>query len=158
MTAEELHRNLLAAGFTLRADGGTLRVSPASRVGQGLQRLIRQHKRHLLRLVGMPEPPPLIAPEQADIAESIEERAAILEYDAGLPRHDAETQAASRMRVYRLLVAMDEGEEPKWVTMLAPGCDLAEAEHGARTKFGARLLEILPHSATGAFFTTESSR
>lgn len=148
MTAEELHRNLLAAGFTLRADGGTLRVSPASRIGQGLQRLIRQHKTELLFLVSLPEPPALTPEEQDDIAEAVAERSAIREFDGGEDRATAEAQAVSAMRVYRLLIAMGEGEEPKWVTMLAPGCDLAEAERTARLKFGSRLLAIVTNAAT----------
>ena len=49
------------------------------------------------------------------------------------------------MKVFRLLVAMGEGEEPKWVVMLAPGADLIEAEWSARLKFPGRLLAILQH-------------
>ncbi len=146
MTAEELHKNLVAAGFTLRADGETLRVSPASRLGQGLQRLIRQHKAALLDLLA---PPALTTEERESIEEAIEERAGILEHDADMSRPEAEAQAASAMRVYRLLVSMGEG---------APGCDLAEAERGARLKFGSRLLAVIPNTAPGATFTTESSR
>jgi hypothetical protein len=155
MTAEELHKNLVAAGFTLRADGETLRVSPASRLGQGLQRLIRQHKAALLDLLA---PPALTTEERESIEEAIEERAGILEHDADMSRPEAEAQAASAMRVYRLLVSMGEGEEDRWVVMLAPGCDLAEAERGARLKFGSRLLAVIPNTAPGATFTTESSR
>lgn len=144
MTADELHHNLLAAGFTLRADGATLHVSPASRVGQGLQRLIRQHKAELLLQVSLPQPPALTPEDLVNIEEAIAERAAIREHDGGEDRTTAEAQAVSAMRVYRLLVAMDEGIEPRWVTMLAPGCDLDEAERTASLKFGARLLRIIP--------------
>ena len=148
MTAEELHKNLLAAGFTLRADGGTLHVSPASRVGQGLQRLIRKHKAELLFRVSLPEPPALTPEELADIEEAVSERAAILEYDGNEDRATAEAQAVSAMRVYRLLIAMGEGEEPKWVTMLAPGCDLAEAERTANLNFPSRVKAVIPNAAT----------
>ena len=156
MTAEELHRNLLAAGFTLRADGGTLHVSPASRVGQGLQRLIRQHKAELLFLVSLPEPPALTPEERADIAEAIEERSAIRQFDGGEDRATAEARAVSAMRVYRLLVAMGDGEEPRWITMLAPNTDLSEAERTANLKFPGRVRAVIPNTAPVATFTTES--
>ncbi len=143
MTAEELHKNLLAAGFTLRDDGGVLRVAPASRVGQGLQRLIRQHKAHLLLLVNQPAPPALTGAEIEDIAEAVEERAAIREHDGGDDRASADAKAASAMRVYRLLVAMGEGQEPKWVVMLAPGCDPEVAERAARLKFPGRVRAVI---------------
>lgn len=146
MTADDLYRNLLAAGFTLKADGDTLRVSPAARVGQGLQRLIRQHKAALLFLASLPEPPPLTPEELEAIEESLAERAAIREFDGGEDRATAEAQAASAMRVYRLLVAMGEGEDPRWITMLAPNTDLDEAERTARLKFGTRILRIVPNA------------
>lgn len=146
MTAEDLHRNLLAAGFSLRADGDTLRVSPAARVGQGLQRLIRQHKARLLFLTSLPAAPALAPEELEAIKEAIEERAAIRQHDGGEDRATAEKQAASAMRVYRLLVAMGEGEDTRWITMLAPNTDLAEAERTARLKFGTRLVRIVANA------------
>ncbi len=146
MTAEDLHKNLLAAGFTLKADGDTLRVSPASRVGQGLQRLIRQHKADLLFLASLPEPPALAPEELESIEEAVAERSAIRQHDGGEDRQIAETRAASAMKVYRLLIAMGEGEEARWITMLAPNTALDEAEHTARLKFGTRLLRIIPNT------------
>ena len=137
MTAEELHQQLVAAGFTLRADGGLLRVSPAARVGQRLQKLIRQHKAALLVLVN--QPPALTADEQADSVEASEERAAIREFDGNEERATAEVQAANAMRVYRLLIAMGEGQGSQWVTLLAPGCDLAEVAGIAQRKFPGRV-------------------
>ena len=94
-----------------------------------------------------PAPPTLTTEEQADIAEAVSERAAIREYDGGEDRATAEAQAVSAMRVYRLLIAMGEGEEPKWVTMLAPGCDLAEAERTANLKFPGRVKAVIPNAA-----------
>lgn len=158
MTADELHQNLLAAGFALRDDGGVLRVAPAARLGQRLQNLIRKHKAHLLLLVNRPEPPPLTADETADIEEAVQERAAIREFDGGEDRATADTNAASGMRVYRLLIAMGEGQEPRWITMLAPGCDLAEAERTAFIRFPGRVRAVIPNDAFRATFTTESSR
>ncbi|MCK7581520.1 MAG: hypothetical protein MZV65_41775 [Chromatiales bacterium] len=44
----------------------------------------------------VPDPPPLTADDQAAIQESITERAAILEFDAGMERRQAETAGAYR--------------------------------------------------------------
>jgi hypothetical protein len=103
----------------------------------------------------LPAPPPLTAAETADIEEAVQERAAIREFDAGEDRATAETQASSAMRVYRLLIAMDAGQEPRWVTMLAPGCDLAEAERTAFIRFPGRVRAVIPNDAFRATFTTE---
>lgn len=57
----------------------------------------------------------------------------------------AEREARSAMRVYDLLVAMGPDQAPKSVTMIGPGCDLAEARRIATGQFGAdRVLEIRP--------------
>jgi hypothetical protein len=84
-----------------------------------------------------PEPPPdLTDDERADLREALDERAAIMEFDGGLPRPEAETQAVRLMRVYRVRVAMGENEPDRWTVMLAPGCDLPEAQHAAALQFG----------------------
>jgi hypothetical protein len=153
MTPENLLHLLVERGFRLTVDGETLRVAPAAKLYEALRQEIACHKAALLALLA---PTALTTGERANIEESIEERAAIREFDGGEDRQTAEARATSAMRVFRLLVAMGEGEEPRWVTMLAPGCDLAEAERTARLKFGSRLLAIFPHGATGAPFTTES--
>lgn len=113
--------------------------------------LLRPHKPALLALLtGAPAagpssaPPPLTPADRAAIAERIEERAAIQEHDAHLPRPVAEQEARAGMRVYRVLVAMGKGEADRWVTMLAPQCDLTEATRAARGQFGpARVLDIV---------------
>ncbi|MBK5970904.1 hypothetical protein CCR91_19600 [Thiorhodovibrio winogradskyi] len=70
------------------------------------------------------------------------ERAAIMEFDVGLRRPEAEQQARSLMRVYRVLVAMDD-EPARWCTLLAPGCDITQAQRAAVAQFGAaRVLEV----------------
>ncbi len=94
----------------------------------------------------MKTPPSLTADEMDNIQESIEERSAIRQFDGGEDRATAEAKAASAMRVYRLLVSMGEGEEPRWLTMLAPGTDLPEAERIARLKFPGRVLAVIPHT------------
>lgn len=101
----------------------------------------------------MNTPPPLTAEERDDIQEAIEERSAIREFDAGEDRANAEAKAAGAMRVYRLLVAMGEG---KWITMLAPGTDLPEAERIACLKFPGRVRAVIPQGVQRAQLTTET--
>ncbi len=141
MSAANLLHLLANRGFRLTADGETLRVAPAAKLDEALRHEIATHKADLLAL--LTSPPALNIEEQAAIAEAIEERSAIREFDGGEDRQIAEAQAASAMRVFRLLVAMDPGQDPRWVTMLAPGCDMDEAKRTARLKFGTRLLRII---------------
>ena len=83
--------------------------------------------------------------------EAFEERAAILEFDAGMERRQAETQAISAMRVYRALIAMPNGQPPRWLILLAPGCDPVEARQTLAHKFGAeRVMEVVEHGAMEA--------
>lgn len=143
MSAANLLQLLVERGFRLTVDGATLRVAPAAKLDADLQHEIVTHKADLLAMLS---PQGLTADEQADIKESIEERAAIREHDGGEDRATAEAQATSAMRVYRLLIAKNEGIEPRWVTMLAPGCDLAEAERTARLKFPGRVKAVVPNA------------
>jgi hypothetical protein len=74
------------------------------------------------------------------IQEAIEERAAILEFDADLPRTQAEAQATNAMRVYRYRVT-DKPHD--WLVMIAPGCDLEEARRILIGRFGeTRLIDV----------------
>jgi hypothetical protein len=94
------------------------------------------------------EAPPIPALSPADreaIREALDERAAIREFDGGEPREIAEAQARAAMRAFRVLVAMPAGDPrpPRWVTTIAPGCDLAEVERTARLTFGdERVIEV----------------
>lgn len=143
MSAANLLHLLAERGFRLTVDGATLRVAPAARLDADLRQQIAENKTALLAMLS----PPALAPEeQADIEEAVSERAAIREHDGGEARATADAQAASAMRVYRLLVAMDPEQDPRWITMLAPNTDLAEAERTARLKFGTRLLRIVPNA------------
>ena len=153
MTPENLHHLLVERGFRLTVDGETLRVAPATKLDADLRQQIAANKAALLHLL---TPPSLTTEERADIEEAVSERAAILEFDAGEDRATAEARAVSAMRVYRLLVAMGEGEEPRWVVMLAPNTDLSEAERTANLKFPGRVRAVIPNTALVATFTTES--
>jgi hypothetical protein len=89
------------------------------------------------------DPPPLSPADQAAIEESIVERASILEFDAGMARRQAEIAAQSAMRVYQALVTLPDGSSPRWLTLLAPGCDLAEARATLAHQFGPeRVLDV----------------
>ena len=143
--AKSLYRELVGFGFSVSAEGDTLLVAPSSRLTDELRRRIRLEKESLLVLLGDSAPPPLTEGEREDLQEALDERAAIHEFDGGLPRPDAEAEAARRMRVFRVRVAMREGEPDRWAMMLAPGCDLPEARASAERQFGAeRVLDIKP--------------
>lgn len=154
MTAAELLPTLQSAGITLSlTDRGTLRYQgDESAVSHWLPE-IRTHKPALIALLTQAandapgDPPPLSPADQVAIEESIVERAAILEHDAGMDRRQAEIAAQSAMRVFRALVAMPNGQDPRWLVLLAPGCDLAEARATLHGQFGPeRVLEVVEHS------------
>lgn len=143
MNPEHLLHLLVERGFRLTMDGETLRVAPAGKLDVDLRQQIAANKAALLDLLA---PPSLTSDEQADIEEAIEERSAIREFDGGEDRQIAEARAASGMKVFRLLVAMGEGQVDRWLTMLAPGCDLAEAERVAHQKFPGRVRAVIPQT------------
>jgi hypothetical protein len=116
--------------------------------------VLRARKTELLavlrrpRLAAVPDPPPLTDAERDDIAGHLAERAAIQEHDGGLPRAEAERQARGAMRVYRYRLADAPPWAPgeQWLTLLAPGCDLAEARRALELRHGAeRVLEVRVH-------------
>jgi len=78
-------------------------------------------------------PPPLTQDEQTDIREARLERAAIMEFDGGLSRQEADAQAKRIVKVYRVLVAMDD-QHPRWLTMLGAASD-DDARRSAHTTF-----------------------
>jgi hypothetical protein len=150
MTAHQVLSHLTAAGIWLSADGENLRAGPREVLDDEARHLIRAHKPALLALLqqGAEPLPPLSSADHAAIRESIEERAAIQQFDGGLSRQEAETEARAAMRVYRVRVAMPDGRAPRWATMLAPNCDLGEARRAACGTFGAdRVLDVIPEPA-----------
>jgi hypothetical protein len=96
---------------------------------------------------GVADTPPPISPANLEaIQERIEERAAIIEHEAGESREAAERIAQATMRVYRVQVAMGADLPPRWATFIAPGCDLDEATAEARGRFGPdRVLCVIAH-------------
>ena len=152
MTAATLLADLEAQGIELTlTEHGTLRYRGDKAAVDGWLPEIRDHKPELIGLLRDRHPaaiPPLTAEQQTDIAEAIAERAAIMEYDGGLPHQQAEVQAARAMRVYRYRVT----DHPlEWLTLIAPGCDLEEARQTLIWRFGAhRLIDVLEHGEKGA--------
>jgi hypothetical protein len=84
MGAVDLLEHVRAAGFTLDLADGKLLLTPASMLSDELRTALRASKTEVLAL--------LAAEREAD-AEAFEERAAIMEFDGGLPRADAEAAA-----------------------------------------------------------------
>lgn len=164
MTPAAILSDALADGLTLVAEpGGTILVRGPAEARAHWLPVIRASKEMLLLALVHTEnsetsypndhhnrhnvtPPPPLTTE--DLEEAVAERAAIMEYDGGVPRATAEAQARRAMRVYRCLVAMPEGHpgEPKWVTMLLPGVETLDgAREAAQWRFGTdRVLEVRP--------------
>ena len=95
---------LRKAGFVpgISPAGGLL-IEPASRLTAAQRAYIRAHKAVLLeelRAELAPEPLPPLVP--AFDQDAFEERAAILEYDAGFSRDEAERRALTLMRAENL--------------------------------------------------------
>ena len=90
MNAGEALVQLRAAGLVLDVAGEALLARPAHRITDNHRALIRAHKDALVQLV-------LFEPDR----EWMEERAAILQFDAGMTRVDAEKQASELLQRLR---------------------------------------------------------
>ncbi|NEX20924.1 hypothetical protein G3480_11465 [Thiorhodococcus mannitoliphagus] len=151
MTAAALLANLAAQGIELTlTERGTLRYRGDRAAVDAWLPEIRTHKPELIGLLRDRQPPAipsLTAEQRADVTESLAERAAIMQHDGGLPRQQAEVQAARAMRVYRCRVTDHPND---WLTMIAPGCDLEEARRELISRFGPeRLIDVLEHGDRG---------
>ena len=82
MSAVEVLQALCRAGLVLEVSGSALLVRPADKVTDELRSLIRAFKEELVPLVL----------HEGDV-EIFEERAAILEFDGGMTRLEAEAAA-----------------------------------------------------------------
>ena len=87
MSAHDLLLHLRAAGFRLDAADNKLLVVPASRLSEAHRADVRTHVGDLLLLI-----------DAEYEREAFEERAAILEYDGGMSRPEAE--AAARIELF----------------------------------------------------------
>jgi len=77
--------------------------------------------------------------ESENIIEHFEERAAIMEFDGGLSRTEAEQAAAKAIRVYCYRVKDKPNTE---LTVLMPNTELDEAYQNLKLKYGDRLLTV----------------
>ncbi len=132
MTAAALIQQVQAAGGTIRATGGRLRLSAPRPLPSGLVETIKAHKAEMLAYLG--------DELTENIREHFEERAAIREYDGGEPREKAEDEARKALRVYEYRLT---DNPDTWLILLAPGCDLAEAERSLKNQLGThRVLAV----------------
>ncbi len=127
-----------------KAEGVTLALTPVGKVKlRGPEHLvarwlpvIRDHRAGIVAALGGHRA--THAEVMESIQEGIEERAAIMEHEAGLPREQAEAQAMAAMFVYEYRLT----DGPRWLPLLAPGRDLANVERSLRDRFGTRLVAL----------------
>lgn len=137
-----------AAGIALHLtpDGTNLRIESARPLTNDQRTFLRHHKPAILahlRQQTAPPIPPLSEDDNTAIAEAIEERAAIREFEAGEGRQEADQAAKAAMRVYRYRLT----DNPDlWRTLIAPGADLPEARRTLQHQFGAsKVLDVQPN-------------
>lgn len=124
-----------SAGFVVSIVNGNLNVTPTKTELTDTQRtFIKSHKSEIIKQLS-------VAQIQQNIRDQIEERAAIMEFDGGLLRADAELAAAKSMRVYCYRVTDKPNSE---LTVIMPNTELIEAEAKLKEKFGDRLLSVEP--------------
>jgi len=113
---------LRQAGFTVALDDNELWIKPISKLTPEQRAYIRAHKVLLLEeLRAELEPPPVDFDRDA-----FEERAAILEYDAGFSRDEAERRALTLMSAENLLKPTVQA--PPVESAVAPPLPVAKPE------------------------------
>lgn len=129
------------AGFDISLVDGFIEISPADALTDIQRDYIKTHKQELIRQLSGTQ-------LQQDIREQIEERAAIMEYDGGLSRQEAEQAAAAAIRVYCYRVKEKPNSE---LVAIMPNTELNEAYENLRLKYGDRLLTVYEstHSLAG---------
>jgi lambda repressor-like predicted transcriptional regulator len=121
---------LRAAGLRLDLDpAGRIRAGPRAALTPELRALIQTHRDALAEALDL----------EQDAAEFYEERAAILEHDAGLTREDAEA-AAARLTVVRFRLHENKGGG----SVIGHDCTAAEIIAELQTRYGARLAHVEP--------------
>ena len=109
-----------AAGFALKTDGDGLQIAPSDRLTDAQRAYIRAHKVLLLAELRAE-----LAPVDFD-QDAFEERAAILEYDAGFSRDEAERRALTLMSAENLLKPTVQA--PPVESAVAPPLPVAKPE------------------------------
>lgn len=124
-----------SAGFVVALVDGGLDVTPTKTALTDSQRAyIKSHKQEIIKQLSGTQ-------LQQDIREQIEERAAIMEYDGGLTRKDAEQAAAAAIRVYCYRVKEKPDSE---LVAIMSGVELDEASKSLKLRYGDRLLDVYP--------------
>ena len=121
------------AGFdvVIMNDGG-LAVAPASKLTPVWREFVKSNKPEIFNQLSG-------AQLLQDIRERVEERAAIMEFDGGLSRKDAEQAAAAAIRVYCYRVTDKPSSE---LSVIMPNTELPEAIEILNDKYGDRLIEV----------------
>lgn len=128
-TAADLLNQLHAQGLRLGLDPqGRLQVGPKAALTPEVRALIQTHKAGLIAALE----------RYQDAAEFYEERAAIMEYEAGLTRKKAETEAAG-LTVVRFELHGGQGGGS-----VSGHYSAEEIINDLRLKYGAKLAEAYP--------------
>lgn len=122
------------AGLNISLVGDQLRIANPERLNDSLRDLIRANKSEIIKYFSNTQ---LLQ----DIRERTEERSAIMEFDGGLSRQDADAAAAKSMRVYCYRVKSKPNSE---LTVIMPNTELPEAIEKLKEKYDDRLLSVTP--------------
>ena len=122
------------AGLNISLVGDQLRIANPEKLNDSLRDLIRANKSEIIKYFSNTQ---LLQ----DIRERTEERSAIMEFDGGLSRQDADVAAAKSMRVYCYRVKSKPNSE---LTVIMPNTELPEAIEKLKEKYGDRLLSVTP--------------
>ncbi len=131
-------KEIKQAGLIISLAGDQLKVDNAERLTDRLRSLIRTNKPALVSQLSKTNAAK--ANElQNDIREQIEERAAIMEFDGGLSRKEAEQAATAAIRVYCFRVKEKPNSE---LVVIMPNTELDEARKSLMLRYGERLLAV----------------
>ena len=129
-----LLNDITNAGLNISLVGDQLRIANPEKLNDSLRDLIRANKSEIIKYFSNTQ---LLQ----DIRERTEERSAIMEFDGGLSRQDADVAAAKSMRVYCYRVKSKPNSE---LTVIMPNTELPEAIEKLKEKYGDRLLSVTP--------------
>ena len=129
-----LLNDITNAGLNISLVGDRLRIANPEKLNDSLRDLIRANKSEIIKYFSNTQ---LLQ----DIRERTEERSAIMEFDGGLSRQDADVAAAKSMRVYCYRVKSKPNSE---LTVIMPNTELPEAIEKLKEKYGDRLLSVTP--------------
>ena len=123
-------------GLTFTLDQGRLLVTPRSAITPAMAELIREHKPALVAALQARQAEP--GADLDDMREFYEKRAAIIEYDGGLPKPEAEAHA---LHLACVRFNLYQGEGGGYV--VAPGKTIAEVINNLKVRYGNCLDETL---------------